>query len=85
MAPRHRAINGYERVVLDHYKSPYSDGEREPDRDVVDNNAKVGVEPEIGRPAPRVLCRDVFRGQQFLMKEERQVFHDQGYIGYSHA
>ena len=76
MAPGHGAINGYERVVLDHYKSPDCHSKRQPNGDIVDNNAEVGVEPHVSGPAPRVLLGDVFRGQQLLMKEEWQVFDD---------
>ena len=76
MAPGHGAINGYKRMVLDHYKSPNCDGKRQPNRNIVDDNAEVIVEPHVSGPATRVLLGDVFRGKQLLMKEEWQVFDD---------
>ena len=55
MASGHGAVNGYERVVFDHYKSPNGDSQREPNGDIVDHNAEVRVEPQVGSPSPGVL------------------------------
>ena len=48
MASEHGAVDRDQRVVLDHDEPPDGDGQGQPDADVVNDDAKVGVEGHVG-------------------------------------
>ena len=60
MASFHGAINRDKSVVFDHDEPPDGDGQSQPNRHIVNDNAEVGVEPQIGCPAPGILLRGLF-------------------------
>ena len=67
MTSLHGAINGYQSVVLDHDEPPDSNGQGQPDGNVVYDHAEIGVEPHVSGPTPGELDRLVTGDPQVIV------------------
>ncbi len=78
--PGHGAVDGRLGVEPDHDEPPDGEREGEPHADVVDDHAEVGVEPDEGRPRPRVLLRLGTTLPQVVVHYERDVLHHHQHV-----
>lgn len=86
VATLHCAVYWHQGVVPDHYEAPDCHGQGQPDGDVVDDDAKVGMEPHVGCPAPGKLLfvAPVVVPQETPVQQEGEVLHVQQDVGQGH-